>query len=115
MLLCLSLLLLIGVFALVLRSSLRSSGKGGFSVLFKLLISHLQVLGLVLSFDLQWPLEVVRLLHFSQRLASSPGAILSFDCFLHQDALPAPLTRFYLYLLLKWSLPLAGILLSSLC
>ena len=97
-----------------MRSSLKSSGKGGFALLFKLLISQFQVLGLVSSFELQWPLQVTQLLNYSNRLAASPQTILSFDCFL-QNSIPPPFKRFYIYLLLGWSLPLFAILAGSTC
>ena len=102
------------IFAVVLRSGLRSTGKRGFPVYFKILVSHLQVLGLVSSFDLQWPREVALLLNSSQRVASSPQAIFSFDCFL-QSSLGAPFKRFYIYLVIYWTLPLIAIILSSIC
>lgn len=48
------------IFIVIIRLSLKSVGerKSLFTVYFKILINHFQVLMLISSFDLDWPREV---------------------------------------------------------
>ena len=59
-----------------------SKPRSLFSSYVRLLASHLQLLGLLLSFRFQWPQSVAALLAAFSTVADAPSRLLSLDCLL---------------------------------
>ena len=93
---------------LLIKATLAANkkGKSEFSALFKIFANHIQLLVLVLSFELEWPPEVQGLLGVLQPVADVSQRLLSLDCFLSVGGEGYFIPRVYAYLLLYLLLPI---------
>ena len=91
---------------LTLRSS--SKPRSSFSIYFRLVVSHVQLLMLVASFRFEWPGPVRSLLAVFESVADAPQQLFSLDCLFQEfgSASGIELPRFYGLLLVNWALPL---------
>ena len=120
LLLTISLLAIMFVLVLLLRVTLSpgQSSTTPVSAFFKILASHLQLLLLTLSFELDWPSHVSSLRDITEPVADVASRLLSVDCFLEASKLSSltldGLKAVYVYLLTYLALPLAVMGLSYL-
>ena len=108
-----------GAVVLLVKATLAANrtGSSKFSPLFKVLANHMQLLVLVLSFELDWPPQVQELLGVLQPAADIAERVFSLDCFLSRGIgieEGAVVPRVYAYLLLYLLLPVLLVLLSLL-
>ena len=79
------------MFALIwlIRATLQSTKqqRSEFSVLFKILANHLQLVALVLTFELDWPESVKTFSALAQPVADVASRIVSIDCFVSSGEL----------------------------
>jgi len=86
----------------------RAERKKEHSVLKKILLTHLQQIALMLSFQLRWPDPLLSMLSFSNTAAAAGTSLVSFNC-IQQDSLPVSRLRTLFVILL----PLGILLLAS--
>ena len=82
---------LVGLLVLFLWLTLRSMAKpkSHFSIYFRLLVSHGQMLMLLASFRFDWPQQVKAFLSFFESVTDAPRELFSLDCLLsHIPPLP---------------------------
>ena len=84
-------IVILGVLLLVvllIRSTLASAvqKKSVSSVYLKILMNHMQLIFLTVSFNFDWPDNVVGLLSFSKPFSQASTQVFSFDCLLNASS-----------------------------
>ena len=77
------------VIILLIKSTIKTSKQENpdlTAVYFKILMSYLQMTALMLSFNLDWPVEMLLFFSYTDTGANSSENIVSFDCFAKEDS-----------------------------
>ena len=95
----------------LIRATLQTTSqqRSEFSVLFKILTNHLQLVALVLSFELDWPDTVKTFSALAQPVADVASRIISIDCFVEAGGVETA----YVYLLVYLLIPIGVIICSA--
>ena len=101
-------ILVIGVCAVLVRSSIRSAyqPKALHSIYMKIFANYMQLVMLTSQFRLDWPEEVVQLLSFQEQSGQATDQLFSFDCFLNFGEETSYKQTYFLKLTIMAFLPL---------
>ena len=108
-------LVLLSGIVILIKFTLKSATlkKSTFSIYFKSFFTHIQLLFLVSSFKLEWPTQVQKFFKTTSSVSETPEDWYSLDCVV-QNFYKNDTDRFYFYLGIYFTLPIAGMLISIL-